>query len=56
MYAGITNKKKNKHKSKKVVSGKCIFPFKYKRTKYKGGTFATREEAFTTTYWNRSEA
>ena len=34
MYAGITNKKNRKHKSKKVVSGKCIFPFKYKRTKY----------------------
>ena len=34
MYAGIINKKNRKHKSKKVVSGKCVFPFKYKRKEY----------------------
>lgn len=34
MYAGITNKKNRKHKSKKVVPGKCVFPFKYKRKEY----------------------
>ena len=30
MYAGIINKKNKKYKSKKVIAGKCIFPFKYK--------------------------
>jgi len=34
MYAGIINKNNRKHKSKKVVSGKCVFPFKFRRKEY----------------------
>ena len=34
MYADIYNKKNRTHRSKKVVPGKCVFPFKYKRKEY----------------------
>jgi hypothetical protein len=34
VYAGIMNKKGKNHKSKKVKSGKCVFPFFYRNKEY----------------------
>merc|ERR1711998_663349 len=33
-YAGLINKNGKTHKSKKIVSGKCKFPFMYKNKEY----------------------
>ena len=35
MYASNIDKKGKKHSSKHVKTGKCVFPFKFKRKEYK---------------------